>query len=100
MNDRKFEVQCNANDDGHLHVKTNTLSIRLGQLIRRNGIEEMWESVLILCQVNEDGLLTTKVVVCHPDWDQQLQIANIESRLPDRDKSAPVLQCDFTPVHI
>jgi hypothetical protein len=100
MDDRKFEVRCNANDDGQLHVRTNSLSVRVGQLIRRNGTQEMWDSVLIICQVGEDGLLTAKVVVCHPDWGQQLQIANIESHLTDRDKCAPPLPFDFARVHI
>jgi len=100
MDERKFEVRCNANDQGQLHVRTNSLSIQAGQLIRRNGTEEMWNSVLILCQVSEDGVLTTKVIVCHPDWDQQLQIANIQSRLPNRDKATPALEFDFTPVHM
>jgi hypothetical protein len=100
MDDRKFEIRCNANGDGQLHVKTNSLSVRVGQLIRRNGAEEMWDSVLILCEVNEDGTLTTKVVACHPDWDQQLQIARIESGPAGRGKSESTLSFDFTPVHI
>ncbi len=100
MDERKFEVRCNANDDGQLHVKTNSLSIRASQVIRRNGAQEIWDSVLIFCQVGEDGVLTTKVVVCHPDWDQQLQVASIRSLLPAAGQSAPVLDVDVTPVHI
>jgi hypothetical protein len=98
--DRTFEVRCNASDDGQLHVKTNSLSVRVGQRIRRNGTEEMWDAVLILCEMGEDGMLVTKVVVCHPDWDQQLQIARIESGSANRGQLAAALNCDFTQVHI
>jgi len=96
--DRTFEVRCNASEDGQLHVKTNSLSIRVGQRIRRSGTEEMWDSVLILCEVGEDGMPVTKIVVCHPDWDQQLQIASIESSSANRGE--PALSFDFTQVHI
>jgi hypothetical protein len=98
--DRTFEVRCNAGEEGHLNVKTNSLSIRVGQCIQRNGTDEMWDSVLVLCEKGDDGALTTKVVICHPDWDQQLQIASIESGSASRGKAAGVLSCDFTQVHI
>ena len=100
MNDRKFEVRCNANADGQLHVLTNSLSIRAGQAIRRNGTQEIWDSVLIFCQAGEDGRLTTRVVVCHPDWDQDLQIACIQSTLPSPDQPSSALDINLTPVPI
>ena len=97
--DRTFEVRCNASEDGQLHVKTKSLSIRVGQRIRRSGTEEMWDSVLILCEVGEDGMPVTKIVVCHPDWDQQLQIASIQSGSANRGEPA-ALSFDFTQIHI
>ena len=100
MEDRKFQIQCNASEDGQLHVKTNSLSVRIGQLIRRNGSAEMWDSVIVLCQSNEDGSLTTKVIVCHPDWDQHLQIAHVQSQPSNRDQSCPPLQFDLKPAHL
>jgi hypothetical protein len=100
MNDRKFEVRCNANAHGQLHVFTDSLSIRAGQAVRRNGTEEIWDSVLVFCQVGEDGVLTTKVVVCHPDWDQQLQIASIQSMRSADGQSAPALEINLSPVRI
>lgn len=100
MEDRKFQIQCNASEDGQLHVKTNSLSVGIGQLIRCDGRAEMWESVIVLCQTNEDGSLTTRVIVCHPDWDQHLQIANIQSHPSDRDQSSPALQFDLKPVRV
>jgi hypothetical protein len=100
MEDRKFQIQCNASEDGQLHVKTNSLSVRIGQLIRRDGSAEMWDSVIVLCQSNEDGSLTTKVIVCHPDWDQHLQIAHVQSQPSNRDQSCPHLQFDLKPAHL
>ena len=100
MNDRKFEIRCNASGDGQLHVKTNSLSVRVGQLIRRSGAEEMWDSVLILCEIAENGTLTTRVIACHPDWDQQLQIAKIESGPASRRETESTLSFDLTPVRV
>jgi hypothetical protein len=100
MNDRKFEVCCNANADGQLHVLTDSLSIRAGQVIRRNGIEEIWDSVLVFCQIGEGGVLSTRVVVCHPDWDQHLQIASIQSMRSADGQSAPALEINLSPVRI
>jgi len=46
---RKFEVHCNAGAAGELHVGTESLSVKIGQRVRRDGSEEMWHSVLIHC---------------------------------------------------
>jgi hypothetical protein len=100
MQDRKFQIQCNASEDGQLHVKTDSLSVRIGQLIRRDGAAEMWDSVIVLCQQNEDGSLSARVIVCHPEWDQHLQIANIQSHSPGRDNTSPALRIDLTAAHV
>ena len=100
MNDGKFEVRCDAMTNGHLQVRSQALSIRLGQLIKQDRTEEMWQSVLVICEENEDGLLTTKVIVCHPDWEQNLQIACICSRATEQGKPAPALEIDLKPTHV
>jgi hypothetical protein len=100
MEDRKFQIQCDASADGQLHVKTDALSIRIGQRVRRDGSIELWDSVIVLCQSNEDGSLTTKIIVCHPDWDRHLQIANIQSHPQNGDQSCPPLQVDLKPAHL
>jgi hypothetical protein len=100
MEELKFQIRCDASEDGQLHVKTNSLSVRIGQIIRRDGASEMWDSVIVVCQHNEDGSLSTKVIVCHPDWDQHLQIASVQSHLPATDRSSPALKLDLKPVHI
>lgn len=95
-----FEVNCNAGDAGRLHAKTNSVSIRVGQRVRRNGAAQIWDSVIILCQETEDGNLAAKVIVCHPDWEQQLQIAQIHSRPTEENPSIPILEFDLKPTHI
>jgi hypothetical protein len=99
MEDRKFEVRCDASANGHLHVKTHALSVAVSQRIDRDRIGEMWQSVLIICEEPEDGCLTTKVIVCHPDWDQSLQIACIRSRVSQDNTSSP-LDLDLKSVRV
>jgi len=84
MDDGKFEVRCDALPNGHLQVRTQGLSVGVGQMIKQDRTEEMWQSVLVICEKNDDGILTTKVIVCHPDWEQNLQIACIRSRSPEQ----------------
>ena len=100
MDDRKFEVRCNASQDGQLQVRTCSLSVVVSQLIDRGKRDEMWQSVLIICEETEDGSLTTKVIVCHPDWDQNLQIASIRSRISDHGEPSPNLELDLKSVRV
>jgi hypothetical protein len=98
--DRKFAIRCNAGPDGHLQVKSQALSVELSQLINRSGTEEMWQSVLVICEESEEGLLTTKIIVCHPDWDQNLQIACIRSHISKEGKPRPILELDLKSAHV
>jgi hypothetical protein len=100
MNDRKFEIRCDAGPDGQLQVRSQGISASIGQLIARSGAEEMWQSVLVMCEEDEEGYLTTKVIICHPDWDQNLQIASIRSRIPEKDKLASVLEFDLKSIQV
>ena len=92
--DRKFEVHCNAGDAGELHVGTKSLSVKVGQRVRRDGSEEMWHSVLIHCDEAEDGSLTVRVIVCHFDWDESRQIALIQSK-PNHNETTGTLTFDL-----
>jgi|SRR5579859_664152 len=80
MPDPKFEIRCDASPNGQLHVKNHALSVAISQLVSTNDVRESWQSVLIISEESPDGLLTTKIIVCHPQWDQNLQIACIKSR--------------------
>ena len=88
MDDRKFEVRCDARPDGHLQVRSRSLSLAVSQMIDPAKNEQPCQSVLVICEESEDGVLTTKVIVCHPDWEQNLQIACIRSGVPDRNNPA------------
>ena len=96
-NDRKFEVRWDAGDAGHLHVRTDSLSVHIGQRVRRNGIEEIWDSVGVYGQEEEDGTLVVRVLVFNPDWDEPLQIACIRSRPGDAASLTP-LGCNLNHV--
>jgi hypothetical protein len=100
MNDGKFAVRCDARPNGHLQVATQALSIGVSQFIKRDTTEEMWQSVLVICEENEDGVLTTKIIVCHPDWEQNLQIASIRSRNSKNGNAAPALEIDLKSAHV
>jgi hypothetical protein len=100
MDDRKFEVRCDASPNGQLHVTTHSLSVAVSQSIGPDKSCEMWESVLIICEQPEDGSLTTKVIVCHPDWDQNLQIACIRSRVSDAGRPSSSLELDLKSIRL
>lgn len=95
MDDRKYEVRCIARPHGELHVKSKTLSVSISQAIQRNGTEEMWNSILIICEPDENGIISAKVIISHPDWDQNLQIAEIKSSVDDKNISHSGLECDL-----
>jgi hypothetical protein len=92
---RKFEVRCHAGNAGHLEVASEAVSVRVGQRIGREGKEELWGSLLVECKEQDDGSLTVEVVVCHPDWDEPLRIASIQSNPSRRNGAEPTLRCDF-----
>ena len=96
MDDRKFEVECSAGDVGQFQAKTDSVSIRIGQRVRDNGTDELWSSVLIHCEEMEDGSLVAKVIVCHPDWEEPLQIAAIRSVATSESNDGPGLEVDLT----
>lgn len=100
MNDGKFTVRCDATPNGHLQVAAQALSVAVSQFIQRDAAEEMWQSVLVICEEDEDGVLTTKVIICHPDWDQNVQIASIRSRGSKNGKSATALEIDLKSAHV
>jgi hypothetical protein len=76
---RKFELDFDAGDAGELRIGAESLLVKIGQRIRRDGYEEMWHSVVIQCAAAEDGSLCIKVILCHFDWEEPRQIALIQS---------------------
>lgn len=76
---RAFQVSCSAIPVGSFRNGADSLSVTIGQRIRRFGSEEMWDSVVVQCR-QEGGALTVRVLVCSPNWDRPLQIASIGSQ--------------------
>jgi hypothetical protein len=76
--DTPFQVRCLASDD-NFALESKSLTVTVGQRVRLGGIEEMWDSVGVYAQEEEDGSLVVRVLVFNPDWDEALQIACIRS---------------------
>src|SRR5712692_10031282 len=78
-----FQVNCEAVSAGAFRAGTDSLTVTVGQQIRRKGVEEMWDSIGIYADRDPDGTLIVRVLVFNPDWDEPLQIACIRSRPQD-----------------
>ena len=74
-----FQIRCHAGQSGALSATTNDITVKIGQIVCRDGTEQMWDFLLVLSKREENGSLATKVLLCHPDWDDPLEIAVIES---------------------
>jgi len=88
-------VRCHAGTAGHLEVASDAASVKIGQRIRREGKEEFWGSLLVECKEQNDGSLTVEVVVFHPDWDEPLRIASIQSNPSAGKVEGSSLRFDF-----
>lgn len=78
-----FRIECDAGESGRLCSFAKRASITVGQRVLRDGAEEMWDSVVVLCQEEQDGALAIRIFLCHPDWDEPLEIAVIRSGQKD-----------------
>lgn len=82
-NSRKFEVDCNAGKSGSLQAGAESLSVQVGQRIRKDGAEQIWYSLSVYASQDDNGDLVIRVLISNPDWDEPLQIARITSRPHD-----------------
>lgn len=73
-----FSIRCNGGTEGSLSVTTRKLSVTIAQRIVRGGIDQMWDFLLVLAD-RKGTQLTTRVLLCHPDWDEPVEVASIES---------------------
>ena len=81
--DKGFQLNCKAASAGAFRVGTDSLTLTVAQRVRRNGVEEMWDSIGIYAEEDPDGTLIVRVLVFNPEWDEPLQIACIRSRPQD-----------------
>src|SRR5690348_496474 len=88
-----FVTRCEArlND---AFFPSNGLTVAVGQLIRQNGIQKVWDSILLRCEEESDGTLAIRVLIANPDWEQLLQIACVRSRPHDPESLTP-LACNL-----
>lgn len=77
---RAFQVDCSANPVGSFRAGADSLSVKIGQRIRRFGGEEIWDSVVVHCEKGQDEL-TVRVLVCHPAWDEPREVVCMRSEL-------------------
>lgn len=92
---RKFEIHCHAGDAGELRVGTESLSVKIGQRILRDGTEEMWDSVMIQGAEAEDGTFEIRVLAFHPDWEEGRQVACVRSQPSNKRADADMLTFDL-----
>jgi len=94
---RAFEVDCTASPAGSLRAGADSLSVTIGQRVRRLGGEEMWHSVTIQCWEEEGGELMVRVLVCNPDWDRPVQVACIRSqpKIDSQTSGMELLRCNL-----
>ena len=79
-----FSIKCDGGNTGSFCASIENLSVILSQRISRRGSQEMWDFVLLLSEL-QNGMSVTRVLLCHPDWDEPMEIARIESRLDKLD---------------
>lgn len=91
----KFEVRCHAGNAGHLEVANDSVSVRIDQRIHRHGKDELWGTLLVQCKERDDGSLNVDVVVSHPEWDEPLKIASIQSYPCNGHGPEEILHFDF-----
>jgi len=73
-----------------VEINANLLWFRIEQRIRRGAMIEMWNSLSVYCDQEQDGTLLLRVVIFNPDWDGPLQIAAIRSRPHDATSLVPL----------
>lgn len=89
-NTNGFRVNCNADEAGRFMVDTDSLWVKVGQRVLRNGGQEIWDSVAIEAKKEQNGTFVVRVLVFNPDWDEPLQIACIRSRPHDLECLTPL----------
>lgn len=88
-----FVTRCEArlND---AFFPSHSMSVAIGQLIRQDGLQKIWDSVFLRCEEESDGTLAIRVLIANPHWDQLLQIACLRSR-PHDPESLTALACNL-----
>jgi len=95
--DRKLHLVCRATPAGSLQVAADNFLVAAGQTIETDGLSLPWEAVLVIGSRKGEEESSIRVLICHPEWDQPLQIALI--RMASKSGGGkPRLDCDLTHV--
>jgi hypothetical protein len=90
-----FRISCEARDAGSLHVATDHVSFTLAQRVRFEDAEQLWESVQLHCQKEDDGSLTVQILLWDPKLEDALQIAFLRSRPDETSANCESLEFDL-----
>ncbi len=96
----QFRVSCKAAGENRFCVKTESVSVTVGQLIQDHGGGRMWDSVGVYAQEDRDRTLVVRVMVFNPDWDEPLQIACIRSRPGEASTNGAALGCNLDHIKV
>ena len=64
----EFKVRCHSEGRGHCEVQGKSVGLRVGQRIRHEGRQDVWDALRVDCREREDGSLEIEVQVFHPNW--------------------------------
>lgn len=96
-NENGLRVECDTGAVGRFRVNTDSVWVRVGQRIRRGNAQEMWDSVAVEGNQEQDGTVVVRVLIFNPDSDEPLQIASIRS-CPRDPKCLTALSCNLNHV--
>jgi len=78
--ERPFHLRCDVGAAGSFSANADRVSVIVSQQLLRDGRQQMWDWVVVHSKQAPDGTLSTRVLLCNPDWDEPLEIVNVESR--------------------
>ena len=90
---RLFQIDCSAEPTGSFRAGADRLSVRIGQRICRLGAEEIWDSVIVQSS-NDDKGFVIRVLICHPDWDEPIEVACIRSARDTAKHGQPIVDLE------
>ena len=96
---KKFALRFEPHDPRDSPVGWGGFSAYVGQRIRQDDAERMWDSVIIHGDEEADGTLAIRVLIVNPDWAGSLQIACLRAR-PASARRLSVLECDLDHISI
>src|SRR5215471_17845579 len=62
-----FTVRCEPETSTGEKVVTRRLSVFIGQRVRSHSVEQVWDAILIYCEEDTAGTLSTRIVISNPD---------------------------------